>query len=131
MASSTRGSRSWVSGEANELGRLARTACTCEAYGDTSICLPAETEARLPLMGAGLAFQNLCKYRRWALYNWVGAPGDARAPSCAWLRRRIAPRASSDPTPHDCVDDVYPALPRSLTPKAAVGGGNAELAAGA
>lgn len=125
------GARSWVSGEENELGRLRRTRCTCEALGDAAACPAEETERLLPLMGAGLAYQNLCRYRRWALYNWVGAPGAAVAPSCAWLRARIAPSARSDPSPHDCVDDVYPAMPKSLTPKAAVGGGNADEKGGA
>ena len=77
----------------------------------------------LPLMGAGLAYQNLCRYRRWALYNWVGQPQLSKAPTCAWLQERIRATPDSDPTPHDCVDDVYPAFPKSTTPKEAVGGG--------
>ncbi len=117
------GARSWVRGEDNELGRGYKTRCSCELLGDTAACGPDDARSRLPVMGTGLAYQNLCRYRRWALHNWLGAPGAAKVPSCAWLRARIAPSRDSDPSPHDCVDDVYPPLPRSTTPKEAVGGG--------
>ena len=120
------GRRTWVRGEDNELGRGAPTACTCEALGDTARCAPGDVAARLPVMGTGLAYQNLCRLRRWALHNWLGAPQRAKAPTCAALRLRIAPAPGSDPSPHDCVDDVYPPFARSTTPKEAVGGGNAE-----
>ena len=115
--------RTWVSGETNELGRMRKTRCTCEAWGNEEKCSPEEVSSLLPLMGAGLAYQNLCRYRRWALYNWVGQPQLSKAPTCAWLQERIRATSDSDPTPHDCVDDVYPAFPKSTTPKEAVGGG--------
>jgi hypothetical protein len=118
------GRRTWVRGEDNELGRGAPTRCTCEALGDEEACSAADT-ARLPVMGSGLAYQNLCRLRRWSLHNWLAAPQRARAPTCDWLRQRIRPAPESDPAPHDCVDDVYPPFLRSTTHKEAVGGGNA------
>ena len=120
------GTRTWHDGESNELGRLGATKCTCEALGDERLCTAEEAQEKLPLMGEGLAYQNLCRFRRWALWNWVGLPGEAKPPSCAWLRERISQTAKSDESPHACVDDVYPAMARSLTPKQAVGGGNLE-----
>ena len=125
------GPRTWLAGEDNELGRAVKTRCTCELYGDARACTAEDLAQRLPVMGTGLAYQNLCRYRRWALHNWLGAPGQAKAPSCAWLRARIQALPASDPSPHDCVDDVYPQLPKSTTPKEAVGGGNADIAAAA
>ena len=119
------GKRAWHDARATELGRDGATACTCELWGNDDVCGPGDTAARLPLMGTGLAYQNLCKYRRWALHNWLGQPQSAVAPTCTQLRQAIAPTGGSDPTPHDCVDDVWPSMPRSTTPKAAVGGGNA------
>ncbi len=118
------GRRTWVRGEENELGRGAPTRCTCEALGDAAACTAADL-ARLPVMGTGLAYQNLCRLRRWSLHNWLAAPQLAKPPSCEWLRQRIKPAPGSDATPHDCVDDVYPPFPKSTTPKEAVGGGNA------
>lgn len=120
------GSRSWHDGRAIQLGKEVKTACMCELWGNDEVCTSQEVEARLPIAGIGLAYQNLCRYRRWALYNWLGRPQDAKAPTCKQLRAVIAPDfATSDPTPHDCVDDVWPAMPVSTTPKEAVGGGNA------
>ena len=114
------GDRSWVRSEDNELGHDAPTTCTCEVLG-SSAC-SATDEGKLPVMGTGLAFQNLCRMRRWALHNWVGYTARAKPPTCAWLRERIRIAKESDETPHDCVDDVYPVM-RATTPKKAVGGG--------
>ena len=119
------GKRTWHDARANELGRDTQTPCICELWGNEAVCSPGDTGSRLPLMGTGLAYQNLCRYRRWALHNWLGQPQKAAAPTCAQLRQVIAPTGGSDPTPHDCVDDVWPTMPASTTPKAAVGGGNA------
>jgi hypothetical protein len=118
------GERTWHDARATELGRAHHTACTCEMWGKPEVCGPQDVSQHLPIMASGLAFQNLCRYRRWALLNWVGTPHLGKAPSCEALRQVIRPAATSDKAPHDCLDDVWPAMPVSTTPKEAVGGGN-------
>lgn len=119
------GAWSWHDARAIQLGKLSKTACMCELWGNETMCSREETETRLPVGGTGLAYQNLCRYRRWALHTWLGQPHLAKAPTCAQLRAVISPDpARSDPTPHDCVDDVWPFMPVGTTPKETVGGGD-------
>jgi len=91
----------------------------CEAaLSATSPCGPASK--RLPIMGTGLAFQNQCRQSPFALYKWAGAAGRATPPTCAALRKRIAPAAGSDPTPADCLDEGAVALQQRAVDVAAV-----------
>ena len=61
---------------------------------------------RLPIVGTGLAFQNKCRGRMFALRVWTGEAAAEVVPTCAELRRLIAPSADSDPAPADCVDEA-------------------------
>ena len=93
----------------------------CEAaLAAASPCGPKSR--RLPIMGTGLAFQNQCRQAPFALYAWAGSAKDSAPPTCAALRKRIAPDAASDPTPADCLDEGAVALQqRAVVPAAQEG----------
>ena len=80
----------------------------CEAHLQASPCGPKSR--RLPLMGTGLAFQHQCREFPFALYGWTGEPERTVPPTCAALRKRIAPSAESDLAPADCLDEGAVAL---------------------
>ena len=125
-ASFGRGGLRWSKNGDVQLGHANAARCAsdkpdyieCEApLAAASPCGPSSR--RLPIMGTGLAYQNQCRKNPFALYAWAGSAKKASPPSCAELRKRIAPDAASDPTPADCLDEGAVALQqRAIKPAA-------------
>jgi FkbM family methyltransferase len=125
-ASFGRGGVRWAKNGDVQLGHANAGRCAadkpdyipCEAaLAAASPCGPSSR--RLPIMGTGLAFQNQCRQQPFTLYAWAGSAKEAVPPTCAALRKRIAPNAASDPTPADCLDEGAVALQqRAVVPSA-------------
>jgi hypothetical protein len=92
------GAMSWV--QTNDIltgtysGKVAE--CSAPIDCDHPESYPVACGPRLPLQGAGLAFQNQCKQNPFMLLVWAKERSALHVPSCAELRLKIRPLGDDD-----------------------------------